>query len=173
MKTAVVLILLAASAFAQDEAALTAAEAACGPKNVKFDANQDSTQHPTPQPEAGKALVYVVQDNGAVFCTECPLTKAGLDGSWVGANQGDSYFFFPVSPGEHHLCINWQSWLESRSRAFAMANFTAEEGKTYYFRERFLHFTGSEGSFTLELSNSDEGKYLVASSALSVSHPKK
>jgi hypothetical protein len=175
MKTALVLILAAASAFAQDQAAITAAEAACGPKNVKFDANQDTTQHPTPQPETGKALVYVVQDTGGIHCTECALTKVGLDGSWVGANQGSSYFFFPVTPGEHHLCINWQSRLESRSRAFAMANFTVEEGKTYYFQQRFIYSAaaGYYGSFTLDLTNSDEGKYLVASSAFAVSHPKK
>jgi hypothetical protein len=175
VKAALVLIVFAVSAFAlaiaQDQAAITGAEAACGPKTVKFSAVQDATQHPTPQPETGKALVYLVQDIGEIHCSGCALTKAGLDGSWVGANQGSSYFFFAVAPGEHHLCVNWQSVLDVRSRAFAMLNFTAEEGKTYYFRERFI-FQKTEYSFTLEPTNSDEGKYLVASSVFSVSHPK-
>lgn len=48
MKSALVLILFAASAFAQDQSAIAAAQAACGPKNVKFDARQDTTQHPRP-----------------------------------------------------------------------------------------------------------------------------
>ena len=183
MKAALVVILFVASAFAQDQAAVTASEAACGPKAVAFTVKQDVTQHPTPQPEPGTALVYVVEDLGK--CPNCDggsnafstnvnqaLTKVGMDGAWVGANQGSSYFFFAVSPGEHHLCINWQSRLETRSRAFAMANFPAEEGKVYYFRERV--FPGAHDySFDLDSINSDEGKYLVASSVYSVSHPKK
>jgi hypothetical protein len=183
MKAALVALLFAASAFAQDQAAITAAEATCGAKDVKFEAKQDSTQHPTPQPEPGKALVYVVLDLGqcsactshtSVFYTdvEYALTKVGMDGAWVGANHGSSYFFFAADRGEHHLCINWQSRLDIRSRALAMASFTAEEGKVYYFRERI--FPGAHDySFDLDSINSDEGKYLVASSPLSVSHPKK
>ena len=183
MKVVLVLILFAASAFAQDVTAIAAAESACGAKDTNFDVKRDTTQHPTPQPEAGKALVYVVEDMGQ--CPECTghgnafftnvsmaLTKVGMDGAWMGANHGNSYFFFAVDPGEHHLCINWQSVLQVRSRAFAMANFTAEEGKVYYFRARV--FPGKDDySFDLDLVNSDEGKFLVASSVLSVSHPKK
>jgi len=183
MKAALVLILFAASALAQDQAALLAAESACGPKDVKFAVKQDPAQHPAPQPESGKALIYVVEDLGQ--CPDCDggskaistnvdqaLTKVGMDGAWMGANQGSSYFFFAATPGEHHLCINWQSRLEARSRAFAMASFTTEEGKVYYFRERV--FPGAHDySFDLDPINGDEGKYLVASSVFSISHPKK
>ncbi len=100
------------------------------------------------------------------------MTKVGVDGNWVGANQGNSYFSFAVDPGEHHLCVNWQSRLEWRSRAFALANFTAEADKVYYFRTR-LFSTRSDYVFDLDLVNSDQGKLLVASSAFSVSHVKK
>ena len=183
MKAALVVILFAVSAFAQDQSAIAAAEAACGAKDVKFDAKQDATQHPTPQPKPGKALVYVIEDLGQ--CSGCTarsnafftnvdeaLTRVGIDGTWVGANPVISYFYFADDPGEHHLCINWLSRLEIRSRAFAMANFTAQEGKVYYFRER-LSPGESDYSFDLESVNSDEGKYLVAASAFSASHPRK
>jgi hypothetical protein len=172
MKAALVLILFAAAAFAQDQAAITAAQAACGPKDIRFDATEDATQHPTPQPEPGKALVYLIQDLGEVQCSGCALTKVGLDGTWMGANQGSSYTFFPADPGERHLCVNWQSRLGWRSRAFAMANFTAEAGHVYYFHTR-ISVSRYIYAFDLEPVNSDEGKYLVASSAFSVSHPKK
>jgi hypothetical protein len=173
MKSALTLVLfLAASAFAQDQAALTAAEATCGPKNVKFDATEDETHHPTPQPEPGKALVYVIQDMGLAQCNDCALTKVGLDGTWMGANQGSSYIFIPAETGERHLCVNWQSRLGWRSHAFGMANFTAEPGHVYYFHTR-ISVSRSIYDFDLDPVNSDEGKYLVASSAYSVSHPKK
>jgi|HubBroStandDraft_1064217.scaffolds.fasta_scaffold00375_22 hypothetical protein len=175
MKAALVLLVFfAASAFAlaQDQAAVAAAEAACGPKNVKFDARQDATQHPVSPPDSDKALVYVVQDIGEVQCAGCALTKVGLDGTWIGANQGSSYFFFTAEPGEHHLCVNWQSRLGIKSRAFAMANFTAEAGRVYYFRSRVI-FTRADYIFDLDPLTSDQGKFLVASSGFSVSRPKK
>jgi len=186
MKSALVVLLLAASAFAQDPGAVATAESACGPRTIRFDVKPDAAQHPTAQPEPGKALVYVVEDLG-----ECPgcivsssfggffnsvdnaVTKIGMDGTWMGANRGSSYIFFAAEAGEHHLCMNWQSRLQERARAFAMANFTAEEGKVYYFRERV--FPGHSGDYVFELDpvNSDEGKYLIALSPASVSHPKK
>lgn len=172
MKIALVLVLFAACAFAQDPAAIAVATAGCGPKDVRFDAKEDATQHPVPQPESGKALVFVVQEFGEVQCKGCALTKVGVDGNWVGANQGNSYFSFAVDPGEHHLCVNWQSRLEWRSRAFALANFTAEADKVYYFRTR-LFSTRSDYVFDLDLVNTDQGKLLVASSAFSVSQVKK
>ncbi|MGA7696720.1 MAG: DUF2846 domain-containing protein [Candidatus Sulfotelmatobacter sp.] len=172
MKAALFVVLFAVSAFAQDQAAITAAQAACGPKEVKFDAKQDAAQHPTPQADPGKALVYVVQNLGEMQCSGCALTKVGLDGAWVGATQGSSYVYFPAEPGERHICVNWQSRLEWRSRSLALANFTAEAGHVYYFRIR-LSISRSIYSFDLDPVNSDEGKLLVASSAYSVSHSKK
>jgi hypothetical protein len=172
MKATLVLLLLAGSAFAQDPAAVTAAKAACGPASVKFDAQQDATQHPMPEPDPGKAMVYVVQSLGEIECTSCLLTKVAMDGAWVGANQGSSYLFFSAEPGEHHICVNWQSRLQIRSQALALANFTAEAGHVYYFRVR-LSESRVIYVFDLDRINSDEGKFLVASSGFSVSHPKK
>jgi hypothetical protein len=183
MKATLFVILFSLSVFAQDQSAIATAEAACGPKEIKFNAKQDATQHPTPQPEPGKAVIYVVEDLGQ--CPGCvahtnefftsvseALTKVGMDGAWVGSNRGSSYIAFSVDPGEHHLCTNWQSSLESRSHAFAMANFTAQEGKIYYFRERVFPGYG-DYSFDLDPVNGDEGKYLIAISPLSVWQAKK
>jgi hypothetical protein len=172
MKILLTIVFLASSfTFAQDTAAVAAAEAACGPKDVSFDAKPDLSQHPAPQPDADKALVYVIQEFGEVQCENCALTRVGLDGTWVGANQGNSYFFFSTGPGEHHLCLNWQSRLRGRSRVVALANFTAETGKVYYFRGRIFYGHYST-IFDLDPINSDQGKLLVALSAFSNSHPK-
>jgi hypothetical protein len=53
-----------------------------------------------------------------------------------------------------------------------MAGFTAEAGKAYYFRAKLFSGHG-DYSFDLDLINSDEGKFLVASSTFSVSHAQK
>ncbi len=178
MRTARTLISLAMllgtmAALAEDPAAISAAEAACGPSNVKFDVKDDDSQHTVGQPETGKALIYVVQDIGIANCPGgCITTKIALDGVWIGANHRSSYLSFPVDPGEHHLCANWQSHFARMSRVVGLAHFTAEAGKVYYFRTRVLGAAATT-FFDVEPIDSDQGRFFVASFPLSVSHPKK
>jgi hypothetical protein len=173
MRTVLALLLFSISAFAQDPAAVSGAEAACGPKSVNFDVKDDDSQHSVARPEAGKALVYVIQDMGAASCPGgCITTKISLDGTWVGANHRSSYFSFAVDPGERHLCANWQSHFAGRSQIVGLAHFTAEAGKVYYFRTRVLGVEPT-GFFDVDPIDSDMGKFFVASFPLAVSHPKK
>lgn len=170
MKSGLIVIILAASAFGQQESAPLAA--ACGAKGITFQAKLDESQHTVAQPEPGKALVYFVQDIGEVNCFgACITTKIGLDGTWVGAHQHNSYFSVSVDPGEHHLCANPQSHVGWISRKVALAHFTAETGKVYYFRTRGI-MSGNQLLFDLDPVDSDQAKYLILSYPLSVSHPK-
>jgi hypothetical protein len=167
-----VLTLAAASGFAQDLRGIPAA-AACGPSAVQYQAKHESSERAVATPEAGKALVYVIQDVSAFGCLGgCITTRVGLDGKWVGANRHNSYFSFSVEPGEHHLCVNRQSHFQMLSQMIALAHFTAEAGKTYYFRTRT---TSSQYQTYLDFTpiDSDQGKLYVAVDPLSVSHPKK
>ena len=55
MKTTAAIFLLSCCsccAFGQDKAAVSAAEAACGPRDVGFNVTADKSQHPTPTPES-------------------------------------------------------------------------------------------------------------------------
>jgi hypothetical protein len=168
MKIAIVALLFAASALAQDPAAIT--NAACGPSNVTFNVELDNSRHTPAQPAPGKALVYVIHDAGTSSLFAYPTTKLGVDGKWVGANHGDSFLSFSVEPGEHHLCTTLQSSIvEDRVE---MAHFTAEAGKVYYFRTRLIW---SERLDLLEMQpvDSDQGKFLIESYPQSVSTPKK
>jgi hypothetical protein len=173
MRTILALLLFTITAFAQDPSAVSAAQAACGPKNVNFDVKNDDFQHTVGQPEAGKALVYVIQDIGSVNCIAgCITTKIAVDGAWVGANHHNSYFSFAAEPGERHLCANWQSHFEGLSQIVGLVHFTAEAGKVYFFRTRVL---GAQATnfFNFEPIDSDQGRLFVASYPISVSHPKK
>jgi len=177
MKAVLVVIMFAACAFAQDQSALASAESACGPAEVHFDTKTAKSDALT-QPEAGKSLVYVVEVfDKVVGEIGHPTLRVGVDGKWTGADKGNSYLSFAVDPGEHHLCTNWQSSQKRLSKEAAFTSFTADSGKTYYFRARITEHGGSTGAsnFSLDLEpvNGDEGKYLVASSAFAVSQPKK
>jgi hypothetical protein len=169
--------LLSTLTFAQDQSPLAAAEAACGPKDVQF-AAQAAPSQPLAQPDAGKSLVYVVEVfDKVVGEISRPTLRVGVDGKWVGAGKGNSYISFSIDPGEHHLCANWQSHWKRLSNEEAFNGFTADPGKTYYFRARINEIGGSGGAsnFSLDLEplNVDQGKYLIASSAWSASQPKK
>jgi hypothetical protein len=170
MKLAVVLIFCTVSALAQDQSAISAAESACGSFTGRFDTKRDDSQHALAQPEAGKALIYVIQDMGVVNCIgACITTRVALDGTWVGANEHNSYFSFAVDPGEHHLCVNRQSRMDLLSRLVALAQINAEAGKTYFFRTRT---SGGRYETFLDLDpiDPDQGRLFVASYPLSVSH---
>jgi hypothetical protein len=166
MKIAVVVLLLAASAFAQESAA--AVTSACGQNDGTFNVKLDESRHPLAQPEPGKARVYFIQEKA--FDTFAVTAEIGLDGAWVGANKNNSYFAVSVVPGEHHVCVSVQSF---RGHPRGFVHFTAEAGRVYYFSGRVIYGEQSEANLFLEEIDSDQGKYLIASYPLSVATPKK
>jgi hypothetical protein len=147
----------------------------CGPFGAHFDTKLSASPAPA-QPAPGKALIYVVEDQKFKIAKEITV-RVGVDGAWLGATRGSSYLFFSVEPGEHHLCVDWLSdWLP-QGRLISFYGLTAESGGVHYFRARTMASpsNGYKGIETLDLDlvNADEGTYLVTSSPLSVSHPKK
>ena len=165
MKTIAAIVLLSCCALSQDKAEVSAAEAGCGPQDAKFEVKTDESQHPGSSPEDGKALIYVVADGHftSIF---------GVDGKWVGDVNGGRYFFVPIESGEHHLCAMLQSSLPQRGPRVSVHSLKAEPGGTYYFRARLV---GISTGFVLQLDqlDSDEGRWFVAWSKFSTSHPKK
>ena len=179
MKFAFVVILIAASASAQTLAPSPVPQTACGPMDVKFHVKMDDSQQPVLKIQPEKAMVYIIEDQRFKAAKEVTV-RIGLDGAWVGATRGNSYLSLPVEPGEHHLCADMMPGLISSGRLVSLFGLTAEAGKVYYFRARTtggpssaLDRNGADDtmSIDLDLVNSDEGRFLVASSPLSVSHP--
>ena len=160
----------------QDKAEIAPDNGGCGPTAVQFDVKADKTKHTMAEQQEGKAIVYLLQDekrDPKPYYFSDPTTRAGLDGQWVGANHGKSYFFFAVDPGEHQLCTDWQSSLKSRSMQGAAKTFTAEAGKTYYFRVLVEQRGNREPALWLDMIDSAEAKFKISAWALSESHPKK
>jgi hypothetical protein len=176
MKIILTVFLFSVSAFTQN-LSVTAAESACGPGNVQFIIKTNNNEHQLAQPDPGKALVYVVEDQKFKVVNDV-TTRIGLDGAWVGANRGNSYFSFSVEPGKHHVCADWISGFLLNGRLVSLTSFTAESGEVYYLRARTSASptsgkAGAGASIDLDLVNEDEGRLLVASSGLSLSQQKK
>ncbi len=167
----------AGSALGQDAAGIKAATAACGPVKEKFAVSKQAGAMGAPEgtaeaAESGQARVVIAQPGNLVGFTSQTF-RVGIDGAWAGAVAGSSWQAFTVAPGEHHVCVNWESHWKVLAEQYAMANLEAEAGKTYYLQ---LTITGAQGaitSFNLVPVDVDEGKYLMASLPGAVSHRSK
>lgn len=87
-------------------AALAQSGPGCGPASVKLDVSTTKQRPAAPEIQAGKALVYFLQDDLKYNATPRPTTRFAIDGTWVGATHANSYFYVFVDPGEHHLCAS-------------------------------------------------------------------
>jgi hypothetical protein len=177
LRTALVVLFFASPALAQDSAANALAAAGCGANSIHFDVKTNKKQHPTAQPGPGEALVYVIGaawSDYVAFHIGTPPTRFGVDGTWVGANGYRSYFFFPIEPGDHRLCISAQSKIQSVVHSSTAAiSFTAEAGKAYYFRTKSPALENSNAGIKLEAVDPAEAQVLIAGTAFSTSHLKK
>lgn len=176
IKALLVVLLFAGPVWAQDPAANTLASAGCGPGKVQFEVTKDKTQHPTGQLEPGKALVYVFGDEARdpdVSYIGGTTVQLGVDGTWMGATQYRSYFFFPVSSGGHRMCAGWQSRIAKLANIRTATSFSVEAGAVYYFRVVSERRQKRELAIKIEPLDSAEGELLIASSALGTSKTKK
>jgi len=139
---------------------------ACGPNEVKFTVKADPQRPPLAQAEPGKALVYVVEVyDRPLNELGKPTIRAGMDGTWMGANRSTSYLSFAVDAGEHHLCTDWQD-VPRRIAGVrpSLTKFNAEAGQTYYFQAHVVEYSLSLWSLDLQMVNEDEGRMLVETS---------
>ena len=161
---------LTSSVFAQTE---PAGVSGCGAEQTKFDVKTEKGQPPA-QTDAAKALVYFIEDDSDFGSSPKPTTRIGLDGEWAGATHGNSYFYFSVSPGVHHVCANWQSSvLLGKGRKTAAFHFKAEAGGVYYFLVKNTYWLDhGNGSMSLEPVDSDQGQLMANTFSQSTFHQK-
>jgi hypothetical protein len=162
------ILLLATSTFAQDSPGAPG----CGNPNAKFDVKTGSGQ-PSAQPDAGKALVYFIEDDSNFRSTPKPTTRMGVDGEWVGATHGSSFFYVSVSPGVHHLCASWQKKVVlGKGEMTSATHFAAEAGGVYYFVVRDVWARDGLTDMSFSPLDSDEGRLLANRFSLSAFHVK-
>jgi hypothetical protein len=167
-----ILFLSAFLAFAA-QARATVLPDACGDDKVKFDVTTEMNQPAPAAPEAGKAQIVFIEDENHMIGPFMNVTvRFGMDGAWVGATNGSSYFALAVNPGVHHLCAGWQSTLGRERKNVHAVSMTAEPGKVYYFAANVTVESESVITFGLSQLNEDEGKYRVKSLKLATSKPK-
>jgi hypothetical protein len=140
----------------------------CGADKVKFDVKTSKSLSAPAAPADGKALIVLIQTENQIVSPFSGATiRFGMDGAWVGANNGNSYFTLAVDPGQHHLCVSWQSVFPQLKRNVDLTSFTAEPGKTYYFAAAVDVVSREDVEFGLSAVNDDKGSYLVKAAKVS------
>lgn len=141
---------------------------ACGKPDIKFDVKTEKNPPPLPPSfEGNRARIVFISSwhsNSATIGPK-PTSQFGIDGKWVGAAKGDSYFVVEVDAGEHHLCAIPQSRIAIKpAKYLALSSFTAEPGKTYFYQFQFNSIvtgTGSDTTTEFTSLNDDEGNYRI------------
>jgi hypothetical protein len=183
MKSAhAVLLVCGLLAFASLAQAKTILPDACGDDGVKFEVTALKDAPPPAPPPDGKAqIVFVENENQGLGFGMHATIRYGVDGTWAGANNGNTFFIINVDPGEHHLCVSWQSAIKTLKKSIDVASFTAEVGKVYYYAADIKITTirgasgpgvtsgggGSTVDFGIAPLSDDEGKYRLKAWKLS------
>jgi hypothetical protein len=179
MRAAIILLCLSAPVFAQQKSGLgrqpgqNRLASACGSQETSYKVKLDRSQHGPLPPQAGKALVYFIHDDGSGVGgagLASPTIRYAVDGAWVGANHGESWFAVAVTPGERHFCSAIQSAL--LDERVELAHITAEAGKSYYFRTQLLTSRSIE-LLELQQIDSDEAGYLYSEYPMATATAKK
>lgn len=143
---------------------------ACGSDSVKFDVKTDkaATYKPGTAPATGMARIVFIHSlhSGLIMIGGRPTIRIGVDGSWVGALHGKSYFSVDLPSGEHHLCGAWQSVFKSARKEDHAKSINLESGKTYFVQYKMEILNNNPGSTTLtslDVMDQDEGKFIVKS----------
>jgi hypothetical protein len=174
VRTVLIALFFASPVLGQNSRVTAVVAAGCGPNEVHFQVKTDKKKHPTAEPDPGKALIYVIEDSAfdhVAIHTRTPPRRFGVDGEWVGANGYRSYFHFPVEPGDHRLCAEIQSRIQGAVHSsLAATSFTAEAGKTYYFRTKTPNSESSSAALQIVPVDPPEAQILLATAAFSTFH---
>ncbi|MFZ0963763.1 MAG: DUF2846 domain-containing protein [Terriglobia bacterium] len=176
MKPTLIIFLMASAVLARAQTGEMRTTPSCGPGQFNFEVQTNKGSHQLGQAEAGKALVYFLQDDSELVGESGHTNRLGVDGRWVGATHGDSYFYFSLDPGEHHLCASWQKGaLPGLANHVAEAHFKAEAGGVYFFKAKNFRFTDRRATSGISLGpvDGDEGKLMVSKYSFSTFQHKK
>lgn len=165
------LVLIGAIAEAQSNPA-----SACGNPATKFEV-KPSAAAISPGVDAEKAVVFIIEHDLTTRTFTTPSTRIGMDGEWLGATSGNSYAFFVVSPGTHHLCADTKfGGVGGVGQAFL--HLDAKPGASYFLEVRNMRVGdpkwGEElRDVVLKQVDEDEGAHLVLHSTFVSSQPRK
>jgi len=112
----------------------------------------------------GMARLVVVQQIGV--CPHCGVVRVGLNGKWIGANKGDSWFAVTIPPGKQRVCVAWNAPFVRLTDRIHLTELDAEAGKTYYLETTALTGKYEVNRVLLEKTTQNEAWFLRSNSKM-------
>lgn len=137
----------------------------CGPQHTKAHVQLNRSPAKLAAIPSGDArLVFVQQPEP---CYGCAVVQVGVNGRWVGRNEGKSWFAVTVPSGEQHVCAWWATrMIVLRSigldHRIVLTDLDAKAGQTYYFKARIDSSGSSWPTLRFHQISSDEGEFMVS-----------
>jgi hypothetical protein len=103
----------------------------CGPADTQYKVKLDKKAQRPGAPQPDQAQIVFVETLDGEFSTG-PVSRFAIDGNWVGASKGASYFAITVAPGTHQVCASRQSGAALERQNVGALSVQAQAGKTYY-----------------------------------------
>jgi hypothetical protein len=144
---------------------------ACGDDKTKVDVAAHEPSSAPPTANATSATLVFVQ-RLVESCIGCSVTRVGLDGTWIGANKGASFFPVTTAPGEHHVCAFWEAPGARIENKIGLTELEALAGQIYYFEIEIGPRSTGEFAMRLKPISADMGAFFVSRSKQSVATPK-
>jgi hypothetical protein len=172
MKHAIAAFFLCALFVMGNQLRATTLPEACGDEKIKVDVAVQKPSSAPPAANATTATLVFVQRLGE-SCIGCSVTRVGLDGAWIGANKGASFFSVTAAPGEHHVCAFWEAPGARTENKVELTELEALAGQIYYFQIEIGPRSTGEFAMRLKPIAADMGAFLVSQSKQSVTTPKR
>lgn len=107
--------------------------AGCGAENVQFKVKTEKAAASLGNAPAAKAQVIFVETLDGEFSSG-PVSRFAIDGKWIGATKGASYFDVLVDPGSHQICASRQSAIKLERENLGTLDVQMQAGQTYVYQ---------------------------------------
>ncbi len=105
----------------------------CGVDTVQYKVRMEKPEEAPGAATAGKAQLIFLQTEDGEF-SAAPISRFAVDGNWVGATKGVSYFSVEIEPGQHVICASRQSAAKQEKDNIGVVKLQAEAGQTYFYQ---------------------------------------
>ena len=126
--TAAAILILGLFLSAEQEPEIVQEVEFCGSRQAKHKVAKHKESF-TPEPAAGKSLLYFYWEGSRFRSWAGVRTKLALEGTYVAVLQKNTYAVVEVEPGLQKLCVSGKG---KKSSINSLLFLTAEPGKTYF-----------------------------------------
>ena len=106
---------------------------ACGADGAQYSVKLLKHHPLTEATSADATRIVFIQTTDGDFSGD-PVTRFAVDGSWVGANKGDSYFAIDVPAGTHKICSTRQGSTNDDPERVHTETVNVATGKTVFVK---------------------------------------